>query len=156
MDGDLPLRRGGSEMIGATTVKNVGKSPILIESIEPQANSSALQVTKARIWYLGKDQKIGSRTVFLLPFASHGWPPRHVPDDGQTPHPNYLRLPTARTIPPGCEAQLVYGFLLRADPSPKLQITALRITFKQDGRTIVWTLPETIRVYPPGHPPTGP
>jgi hypothetical protein len=145
----VPLRRGGSEMIGLEVVKNVGKSPILIESIEPQSTSPELHATRGRIL------RVRRRAHFEQPpLWWHGWPPKGVPfsgskthpNDWRVPHPDYLSLPTKGDVPPGAEAQLVYGIFLHADPSPKIRITAVRITFVQSGRTYVWTLPEEVRV----------
>jgi hypothetical protein len=141
------LRRGGSEMIGLGFVKNVGKSPVLIESIQPLSTSPELHVTRGRIW------RIKPTAHMSLPMWWRGWPPKDVPISPpktkpawRDPHPDYLSLPTRGTIPPGAEAQLVYGIVLHADPSPKIRITALRITFVQSGRTVIWTVPEEVRV----------
>jgi len=143
----IPLRRGGSEMIGLDFVENVGKSPILIESVEPQSNSPQLQVTRGRIWRLQPAAHIS------LPMWWHGWPPKGVPVSPPKtkpgfvqPHPDYLSLPATGTIPPGAKAQLVYGIFLHADPSPKIRVTALRIKFVQSGRAFIWTVPEEVRV----------
>jgi hypothetical protein len=145
----VPMRRGGSEMIGDSEVKNVGNSPILIESIEPLSTSPELHVTKGRIWALPAKRP---NRVVALPMSWRGWPPKGHMDppnpepSWRTPTPDYLKLPTTGTISPGGEAQLVYGIFLHADPSPKLRITGVQITFKQDGRTIVWTKPDTVGV----------
>jgi hypothetical protein len=148
---DVPLRRGESEMIALTEVKNVGNSPIRIESVKPQSTSSELRATDGRIWFkhLRKNEE-------GLPAYWPGWPPKNLPiKDGAwwIAHPDYLALPTTATIQPGETARLPYGISLRTDPSPDLKVTSVRVTFQQDGRTIVWTIPETVGVYPPGHRP---
>ena len=143
----ISLRRGGSEMIGLGFVKNVGKSPILIESIEPQSNSPKLGVTRGRIW------RLPPTSHESLPMAWKGWPPRDVPKSPPgtkpgwvQPRPDYLSLPKKGEIPPGSEAQLVYGIFLHADPSPKIRITALRIDVRAVRPHFVWTVPEEVRV----------
>lgn len=139
-----PMRRGESEMMGDTVVKNVGTTPILIESIEPLSTSPQLKVTRGRMY------RVRRRAGFEQPpLWWRGWPPKGVPKGKapfKNPHPDYLALPTEGEIPPGDEFQLVYGVFLHADPSPKLRVTGLRITFKQDGHTIVWIKPDTFGV----------
>lgn len=138
----VPMRRGWSEMIGNTVVKNVGKTPILIESIEPLSTSPQLKATKGRMYDLKR------RAGFEgPPLWWRGWPPKGVPKGKapfRNPHPDYLALPTKGEIRPGHEFELVYGIFLHADPGPKLHITGLQITFKQDGQTFVWTKPDTV------------
>lgn len=146
--GAYPLMRGQRFMIGLDYVKNVGREPIRIESVRPQSSSPNLKATAGRVWILPR------RWHLSLPSAWPGWPPNHpptkpgkgVPQSWIQPHPDYLSIPTSRTIPPGRQAQLVYGIFLRSRPSAATRITALRITFKQGGTTYVWILPEPVHL----------
>jgi len=144
---NAPLRRGDSYMMGEISLKNVGNEPVLVESVEPQSTSSVLRATPAHIWIEPVNGHLN------LPIGWPGWPPRSPPTEPPKwapnwvqPHPNVLALPTSQTIYPGREAQLVYGLFLSAAPTQKLRITALRITFKQAGRTFLWTLPAPVSV----------
>jgi hypothetical protein len=133
-------------MIGLDFDKNVGHDPILIQSIKPQSSSPSLRVTAGRIWIVPRNAHL------MLPNGWPGWPPRDLPtkpgkglpQSWTQPHPNVLSLPTSRTIPPGRQAQLIYGTFLHTEPGPKTSITGLLITFKQAGYKYVWTLPEPV------------
>jgi hypothetical protein len=149
--GDYALKRGQSFMIGLDFITNVGSHQILVQSVEPQSTSSNLRPTAGRIWIVPRHAHL------TLPNSWPGWPPKHPPtkpakSDPKSwlqPHPNVLTLPTSRTIPPGRQAQLVYGISLDAAPSAGTSITALRIHFKQDGHSYVWTLPEPVHLSQP-------
>lgn len=142
------LRRGQSYMVGLDFIRNVGHQPILVESIHPQSTSPDLRTTVGHIWIVPRNAHL------LLPMGWPGWPPKNPPtrpskSDPKSwvqPHPDLLSLPTSRVIPPGREAQLVYGIFLHAKPTAKTRITALLITFKQGGDTYVWTLPEPVHL----------
>jgi hypothetical protein len=146
MGAGVPLKRGQSYMIGLDFVKNVGHQPVLVEAIRPQSNSPGLRATPGRIWI------VPHHAHLMLPMAWPGWPPKNPPTKPSKsdptswvqPHPDLLSLPTSREIPPGREAQLVYGIFLHSKPIAKTRITALRITFKQGSDTYVWTLPEQV------------
>jgi hypothetical protein len=150
---DYPLQRGQSFMIGLDFIKNVGHQPIVVESIHPQSSSPDLRATPGRIWLVPRDAHL------TLPNGWPGWPPKNPPtkpsrSDPKSwvqPHPAILSLPTHRTIPPGREAQLVYGIFLHTKPNPETRITALWITFKQGGDTYAWTLPEPVHLYRARH-----
>jgi hypothetical protein len=144
---EIPLRPDASEMIGLASVENVGHGPVLVESVEPQSTSPKLRATRGRIWLYPRNSHLS------LPDSWDGWPPRHPPtrppksEPGWVqPHPDILALPTSREIPAGRDAQLVFGIFLHGDPSPRLRITGLRITFKDGDRTFVWTYPEPVSV----------
>jgi hypothetical protein len=146
--GDYPLQRGQSFMIGLGFIRNVGHQPILVESIHPQSSSPDLRATRGRIWLVPRNAHLS------LPNAWPSWPPKNPPtkpDKSEPkswvqPHPPILSLPTRRTIPPGRQAQLVYGIFLHSGPTARTRITALRITFRQGGDTYVWTLPEPVHL----------
>ena len=96
---------------------------------------------------------IPTHSHLILPLSGHGWPPNHPPTSPPgtkpgwvQPNPDLLALPASREIPPGREVQVVYGMFLHAEPSPKLGINALLITFKQRDRTFRWTLPDSVSV----------
>jgi hypothetical protein len=148
VEGDYPLKRGQSLTIGLGFVRNVGHEPILVESIDPQSMSPSLRATRGHIWLVPPNAHLS------LPNAWPGWPPKNPPTKpGRSepkswvqPHPDYLSLPTRRAIPPGREAQLVYGIFLHSNPTAKTRVTALRITFKQGGHIYLWTLPESVHL----------
>ena len=142
----VPIRRGGSYMIALSGPKNVGHSPILIESVTPQTTSPLLRATIGHIYVLPKPLP----HLIALPGAWPGWPPRRLPKSSMSAR-SVVSLPTSRTIYPGREAEFVYGIFLRGGRSSKLRITSLRITFKERDRTYVWTPPQPVSLVRPRH-----
>lgn len=146
-----PLRRGESLTVGFVYLRNVGRSPILVESIQPQSTAASLRATPGRIWIIPRDAHLS------LPISTPGWPPKHLPTKPPPsapkswvqPHPDVLSLPTSRMLFPGRQAQLLYGILLHANPSTSTRISALRIKFEEAGRSYVWTLPDSVALHKP-------
>ncbi len=141
----VSMKRGQSFTIGDDSIHNVGKQPVLVESIEPQSSSPSLRATVVRLWLAPLHGHLG------LAGTAPGWPPTHPPTkppkwapNWVQPHPNYASLPTSLVIPPGRNAQIEFGIFLRSDPSPQTRITGLRVTFVEGGRKFIWLLPETV------------
>ena len=151
-----PLRRGGVVTVAATEVKNVGHTPILVESVVPQSTSPELRTTRARVWVIPTRYFTAKVPTHYLGFEemADGWPPNHpakrprsISPEAWVAPPPILSLPKRQMIEPGREVDFFYGLFLRADPSPHLRITALRITFRQGAQTFVWTLPNTVEFH---------
>ncbi len=141
------LDKGESYTVGLVVLENRGTTPAVVESIRPLSTSPSLRATPGHLWLVPRNNHLS------LPNGWPGWPPRNpptkrakwMPKSWVQPHPNLPRLPERLAIPPGREAQIVYGIFLHANPSPKIGITSLRITFRQGGTTYVWTLPEPVK-----------
>lgn len=122
--------------VGCVVIKNLGKSPAIIESATPVVATGQYEATPARVALI----RVGEMMT-PLPLAGGGWPP-----------PGYERitrnLPTKNvTIPPGREVQLSFGFRSVGRPGTLVKTSGIRVLFHQGGRRYDWLLPTVNKIH---------
>jgi hypothetical protein len=127
------LHRGKFMEVGCVGVTNTANAPAVIESAIPITSSNKIEVTRAKVWVLPP------KTKNLLPYLDVGWPPKDVTLIRKLPSKDVV-------VPPGKQAQLVFGVRSLAPVGTTVRITGLRVLFKQGGQRYDWTLPLSVEM----------